>query len=215
MKRNTKSIILVCLFLVLLVSYRMIDRMNQSGEVSEEEGSFALIQRSGDELVGMCWTNGDEECHFEKDDDGWHNANDSAFPTDQEAVQAMADRLISMKASRRLSDVEKPEDYGFSDGSYAVTAEWSDGETTRYVLGDATPFGDGYYLRIEGEAGVIYTSPSSLSAMFAETLTDLAVLEALPTVEEPAQLIVGTQLDLTYERTSISIDPDQHWYATD
>ncbi|MGN0184697.1 MAG: DUF4340 domain-containing protein [Aristaeellaceae bacterium] len=215
MKRSIKSLILLGVLVLLLGSYALVNRMTQSSEVREEEGSFALTQRSADELIALHWTSGSDECNFEKKDEEWRNSDDASFPTDSDAVQDVADRLISMQASRKLSDVEKPEDYGFSDDSYAVTAGWSDGTSTRYILGDATPFGDGYYLRIEGEDGVIYTATSSLSEMFAETLTDLAVLEEIPTVDEPVQLIVGTQLELIYEQTSISIDPDQHWYATD
>lgn len=215
MKRSIKSLILLCVFVLLLGSYALVKQMTQSSEVREEEGSFALTERSADELIALHWTSGGDECNFEKKDEEWRNSDDASFPTDSDAVQDVADRLLSMQASRRLSDVEKLEDYGFSDDSYAVTAEWSDGTSTRYILGDAMPFGDGYYLRIEGEDGVIYTATSSLSAMFAETLTDLAVLEELPAVEESVQLTIGTQLDLVYEQTSVSIDPDQHWYAAD
>lgn len=215
MKRSMKSLILLGVLTVLLGGYTAINWMPQKSEVSEEAGSFAIMERSEGELTGISWTNNGEECHFEKDGDSWRNVNDPSFPTDHEAVQEMADRLLSIKADRKLSNVEHPEDYGFGEDSYAVTAEWSDGEITRYILGDETPFGDGYYLRIEGEEGVIYTSSSSLSAMFAETLVDLAVLEEIPAVENAVQLIIGTKLDLAYQKTSISIDPNQHWYGTD
>lgn len=215
MKRSVKSLILLGVLLVLLGSYSLVNRMNQQAEVSEEAGNFALIERSADELTGIRWTSDEGENHFVKDDEGWSNAEDADFPTNQEAVQEMADRLMSMTATRKLSNVEKAEDYGFADESFTVTAEWSDGASTSYMMGDETPFADGYYLRIDGDEGVIYTTTSALSAMFAETSTDLAELEEIGKVETALSLNVGENLSLTRHAESISIDPDQHWYAQD
>lgn len=215
MKRSVKSLILLGVLLALLGSYSLVNRMNRQAEVSEEAGSFELIERDADELIGIRWTNDEGENHFVKGDDGWSNAMDADFPTNQEAVQEMANRLTSMTATRKLNDVEKAEDYGFADDSFTVTAEWSDGASSNYIMGDGTPFADGYYLRIDGDDGVIYTTTGALSAMFAETSTDLAELEEIGKVETALSLNVGEELNLNRCEESVSIDPDQHWYAQD
>lgn len=214
MKRSMKSLILLAVLLVMLGSYSLVDKMNQQTEVAEENGTFAMTERTADELAGMIWTN-DEEYHFTRDENGWANADDADFPVDQDAVSQLADRLTAMEATRKLTEVEKLEDYGFAEDSYAVTAEWSDGTTTCYIMGDETPFADGYYVRIVGEENTVYTMTGSLSAMFAETAIDLAELEEIGKVETATAISVGSGLKLVHYEESISIDPEQHWYNTD
>lgn len=215
MKRSVKSIILLGVLAALLGSYRLVDRATQRAEVSAEAGSFDLVERSADELNAIAWTNEGVEYRFVREEAGWAKDGDAAFPVNQQAVEEMAERLTSLQADRRLRDVEKMEDYGFSEDSFAVTAEWTDGETSRYVLGDATPFGDGWYLRIDGEDTVVYTAGASLEAMFAERDIDLAELEEIGSVENAAALQVGDGLELVYRAQGSDFDPDQHWYGAD
>lgn len=214
MKRSVKSLILLAVLVALLGSYSLVNKINQQAEVAEEAGTFAMTERSADELTGMVWTN-DTEYHFTWEEDSWINADDAAFPVNQEVVSELADKLITMEATRKLTDVEKLEDYGFDDESFAVTAEWSDGESTTYILGDEMPFADGYYARIEGEEGVVYTMEASLSAMFAETAIDLAEPEEIGNVETALGLSIGNELNLVRHEESISINPDQRWYNAD
>ncbi len=215
MKRSIKSLILLAVLVVLIGSYGLINKMNQQAEVAEEAGTFAMTEHAADELTGMIWTSGETQNHFVKNEEGWANADNATFPADQEAVQEVADRLTSMEATRKLTDVEKLEDYGFAEDSYTVTAEWSDGTTTSYIMGDETPFADGWYTRIDGEENVVYTMTSSLSAMFAETLTDLAQMEEIGNVETAQTFTMGDQLNLVYYAESTGIDSDQHWYSAD
>ena len=214
MKRSIKSLILLVVLVALLGSYTMVNKMNRQAEVSEEAGSFAMTERSTDDLIGMVWTN-DTEYHFTMEENGWVNADDTAFPVNQDVVSELADKLTTMEATRKLTDVEKLEDYGFGDDSFTVTAEWSDGESTIYILGDETPFADGYYVRIDGEDGVVYTMTASLSAMFAETAIDLAQPEEIGKVETALTLSIGSDLSLVHQEESITINSDQHWYNMD
>lgn len=213
MKRSVKMLILSAVLVALLGSYELVNRLNRQAEVSEETGAFAMTDRSADELVGLRWTNEDTQYHFQKDEDTWTNANDAAFPTNQEAVQRLADRIMDFTATRKLENVETLADYGFAEDSFSVTAEWADGETTCYILGDETPFADGWYTRINGEDGVVYTAESALSAMFSETEADLAQLEEIGSVETAKSLSVGNELKLVHHAESISLNPDQHWYS--
>lgn len=214
MKRSIKSLILLGVLVVLVGSYGLVNKMSEQAEVAEEAGTFAMTEHAADELIGMLWTN-DAQYHFTKDDDGWANADDADFPVDQDAVSELADKLTTMEATRKLTEVEKLEDYGFAEDSYTVTAEWSDGTSTSYIMGDETPFADGYYVRIDGEENVVYTMTASLSAMFAETAIDLAQLEEIGNVETATAISIGDSLNLVRHEESISINPDQHWYSAD
>ena len=211
MKRSVKSLILLGLLAALLGSYGLVEKMNQQARVSEEAGSFSLTGRSAEELTGLSWTN-DAQYSFAKEESGWVNADDADFPVDQDALSELAERLATMEATRKLTGVETLEDYGFGEDSFRVTARWSDGESTVYILGDETPFADGYYARIDGEEGVVYTMSSSLSAMFAETAMDLAKWEEIGSVETATTLAIGDEVNLVRHDESISLNPDQRWY---
>lgn len=215
MNRGVKSLLLIAIVAAMLGGYALVGALDRKAEVAEEAGSFALSERSAEELTGMCWVSGGEEYHFIKDDGGWSNADDAAFPTDQQAVQDIADRLTGLSADRRLSDVETLADYGFGEDSYSITAEWSDGESSVYVMGDETPFGDGWYTRIDGEDGVVYTCAGSLEDMFAESALELAEEEEIGSAESAVQISVGDELLLVRQEESTSIDPNQHWYSAE
>lgn len=214
MKRGVKSLILLAVLVALLGSYGIVSKMSEQAEVNEEAGSFALFEKSAEDISALSWTNSGAQYRFVRGEDGWEKDGDAAFPVNQQAVEDMAARLAGMQASRRLTGVENTADYGLTDDSFAVTAEWADGETTRCSLGDETPFADGWYLRIDGEDGVVYTAASSLEAMFAETDVDLAELEKIDSVENAASLQIGDSLNLVYHEEG-GFDTDRHWFSTD
>ena len=62
---------------------------------------------------------------------------------------------------------------------------------------------------------MIYTIEDDLSDIFDTTMNALAVLETIPTAENVTRLTVGDSLDLTLAETSLTINPDQLWYAAE
>lgn len=214
MKRSIKSILLLAALVLLVGGYRLTQYLTQTQTVTEETGAFALTDRAEEELTGIAWTADGVDYHFVFEYDLWVNADDSAFPADQDSVQALADKLYALEASRKLEDVQSMADYGLDEPAFTVTGEWSDGTTTEYAMGDETPFGDGWYLKLSGDE-TVYTVASSLSTMFNKTLLDLAQLEDIPTVENADRLVVGDALELVYSEDSSSLDPDQRWFSAD
>lgn len=215
MKKWLKILLLCAVLLALLGGYALVLNMNQrTQQAAEQDGSFALIDKAADTLAGLSWESGGETLSFSKSDEGWTNADDPDFPTDQAAMEDLEDRFISMEANRKITDVSDVSEYGIGETSFTVTAKWSDGSETRYVQGDATPFDDGYYLQSSDDAGTVYSSPNALDAIFAETKTDLAELEVIPTVENPTRLSVGGTLDVSRAEGEGRFDPEQQWYDT-
>ena len=213
MKRSIKSLLLVILLVVFVGGYYGVQYLNQPVEtVTQESGTFALTERT-EEIIGMQWSVDDETCHFVLSNGVWVNADNEAFPVDQEAVSALADDLHALTATRRLDNITDPANYGLADPAYTVTVEWSNGITTDYMMGSETPFGDGYYLALSDNSSIAYTTTEALSGMFAVTANELAVWEDIPTVENVTRLVVGDALDASYEETSRTINPGQHWYA--
>lgn len=173
-----------------------------------------MMDREADALTGLSWTSEDVKYHFVKEDDAWINVDDADFPTNQDAVESLADRLLTMEANRKLTDVEDASDYGITEDSFTVTAQWSDGSETRFTLGDETPFADGWYLQSSDDAGTVYASPSALDSMFSKTLIDLAEQEEIPKVETASRLVIGEALDVARAEDDDRFDPDHRWYDT-
>ena len=214
MKRSVKTLLLLCVLLICVGGYWVLQQQSNVETVSETTGEFDLNAKTLDDLTGLAWVNEDITYDFVKADDVWSKADEADFPVDQDALNALAEDFMDMTATRKLEDVASPADYGMEEPAFTVTATWSDGSSTDYVMGDETPFSDGYYLQLSDQENVLYTVASSLSSMFADTLTDLAQKETLPEVETVTRLVVGDSLDVTWSETSRNINPDQHWYDT-
>lgn len=214
MKRSAKTLILLVALLVCVGGYYLLNQTSETATVTEESGTFDLTIHLAEELTSLAWSRDGVDYHFTKADDTWANANNAAFPVDQTAVQALADDLADLTATRKLEDVQDLSAYGLEEPAFTVTATWSDGSSTVFAMGDATPFADGYYLTI-GQGNVAYTIASSLSTMFSDDLNDLAQLEDIPVAETVTRLTVGATLDATYAETSRTVNDGQHWYDAD
>ncbi len=208
MKRGAKLLILLALLIALAGGYALVNQMNRKSEAAEESGSFPLAVG---ELTALHWERDGETYDFEKSGDAWVDSDDADFPVDQGALDDMASRLTTLEANRRLANVADAAGYGIGEDSFSITAGWSDGSSTTYAQGDATPFDDGWYLRSSADEGAVYVTAASLDAMFAETRLDLAEREALPEVEEPERLTIGGRLAAVRDGGD-GFEPNQRWY---
>lgn len=215
MKRSIKLLVLVVILALCVGGYLGVQQLNQTQQVSEETGTFDLTARVADDLTGLSWTANDTAFDLTHDGGAWQRTDDPAFPMDQDKTQAMADDLLALTATRKIEDVTSPADYGLAEPAFTVTARWKDGTETTYAMGDGTPFADGYYLLLSGQDTVIYTIEDDLSDIFDTTMNALAVLETIPAAENVTRLTVGDSLDLTLAEASLTINPDQLWYAAE
>ena len=213
MKRSGKIVLLLAVMIVLAVGYKLVIKLNETKPVAEEAGAFVLTDKTADDITAIKWTKDDTVYSFTKTDGAWIYAENAAFPLDREAVGALADDLIALEADRKLENVENRADYGLETPAFTVTAQWSDGTSTEYAMGDETPFADGWYFALSNDEAV-YTVGTSLVKMFSATLTDLAALEELLTVETVRRIVIGDRLDASRQETSTTLDSEQLWYDT-
>lgn len=217
MKRSIKTFALLLMLCLAAGGYYLVQNLGQeTAAVNQAEGSFALIAHAADELNSLAYTKDDKALRFTTSGSGeWQVADNADFPLDSDAVQSMADSLTAMTATRKLTDVTSLADYGLAEPAFTVTAAWSDGTETTYAMGSATPFADGYYLYLTGDASTVYTVSQSLSSVFSKTMNNLAVIEDIPAATNVTRLTIGSALDAVWQENSTTIDPDQHWYAAD
>lgn len=215
LKRSMKTLILLGVLALFIGGYYLVSSLTQTQSVTEEEGAFALSDITLDTLAGMSWTRDETEYHFVQNEEGlWEKSDDAAFPVNQEALEALAEDLTGLEATRRLENVGELADYGLEEPVFSLTAQLSDGSSLTYAMGDETAFADGYYMSVSNEEGVLYIVEDSLDDLFSDNLTALAQLEEIPEAESYDRLVVGTALDATYVDDSVSLDPAQHWYVT-
>ncbi len=218
MNRGKKMLALLIVLAVMLGGYYAVKQSNQTTSVSETSGTFDLTAKTADDLTGISWTTGDTTLAFTLNDDGeWITTDTPAWPVDQSAVQTLADKLLALQGTRKLEDVTRLADYGLDTPTMTVTATWKDASTTTYTMGDATPFADGYYLKLSTQDDVIYTIATSLSTTFNKTQKDLVAMEEIPTISEVSSITVGITFAAVKKSESTTVNPDQLWYdaATD
>lgn len=211
MKRSAKTLMLLAVLLLCVGGYCLMNQGGETAAVTEKSGTFDLTAHLAEDLTGLQWQRDGENYHFVKENDAWVNADNADFPVNQAAVQALADDLADMTATRKLEDVSDLSAYGLAEPAFTVAAAWSDGSSTTFAMGDSTPFADGYYLTI-GQEGIAYTVASSLSVLFADDMNDLAQMEEIPAADSVTRMVVGSTLDASYAETSRTVNEDQHWY---
>ncbi len=213
MKRSVKTIALLAILCLAVGGYVLVQHMSQEpAAVNQAEGSFLLTAHTVDELSSIQYTKDEVDYHFVTIGSGsWQLSDNPAFPLDSDAVQTMAESLVALTATRKLTDGVTLVDYGLDEPTFTVTASWSDGSKTTYAMGSATPFADGYYLYLTDDASTVYTVATSLSSTFSKTLNTLAVKETIPTAENVTRIVIGNTLDAVWQDTAPGFDPDQHW----
>lgn len=201
MKRLKKLLALLAVLVLLIGGYYAVSGMPKTQGVTETAGSFELTGMTEETLSGLAWANENGTFRFVLRDGAWVNDADEAFPVNQSALQNLAKRVTALTGTRRITDVTDPADYGLREPVFSVTLTDSEGVETVYAMGDATPFGDGYYLSVSG-TDAIYTVETALDSLFDKTLTQLCQLEEIPSLNTVTRVWVSGAVDAAYNEAT-------------
>ena len=113
-------------------------------------------------------------------------------------LASLAEKAASLTATRALNDGASPADYGLAEPVFTLTLTDADGTQTTLMLGDATPFEDGYYAGVSGQE-TIYTVKEDFSGSFDLTVSELAQMEEIPQVESYARVTVSGAVNAAYD----------------
>ena len=156
MKRGLKLSLMLCLTAVVAGGWFLFQGTHEKEIPQESSGSFRLSDGTLDELKGVSWTTEERTWNFKHKDGTWET-EDSTGQVDQEKIQDLAEKLVSLQANRKIENVDSLEEYGLDDPEITVTAEWQGGGSTAYSMGEETPFKDGYYLLMSTQKDTVYT----------------------------------------------------------
>lgn len=199
MKRSKKMLGLLIVLAVFAGGYAAVTCWpSSSTTVTGEEGQFALYGGEAESVAALEWTDGGMAWRFEKQDGEWIRSDDADFPVNQTVLGTLADKAASLTATRALSDVSSPADYGLAEPVFTLTLTDADGRETTLTLGDTTPFEDGYYVGVSGTE-TIYTVKEDFSGSFDLTVSELAQMEEIPQVERYARVTVSGAVNAAYD----------------
>ena len=156
MKRGLKLSLMLCLTAVVAGGWFLFQGTHEKEIPQESSGSFRLADGTLEELKGVSLTTDDQTWEFTRKDGVWETEGNTG-QVDQAAVQGLAEKLVSLRANRKIENIDSLEEYGLDDPEITVIAEWQGGGSTAYSMGEETPFKDGYYLLMSTQSDTVYT----------------------------------------------------------
>lgn len=175
MKKYKSMILLLSVFVVVLILYFVMGKINRMQAEKETEETIMVTDFSS--LSSLEYTNGETTLSFAKEDGTWKVKDNEEFNLDSDAVETIANALSQIEAVRVLEGADELSAYGLDDAAYTITMETESGVTFTLYIGDET--GDGYYATANDKV-VVYTIGSSVVSGME---FDLTVLEAEETEE--------------------------------
>lgn len=197
MKKYKSMILLLSVFVVVLVLYFVMGKINQMQAEKDTEETIMVTDFSS--LSSLEYTNGETTMSFIKEDGTWKVKDNEEFNLDSDAVETIANALSQIEAVRVLEGADELSAYGLDDAAYTITMETESGVTFTLYIGDET--GDGYYATTNDKV-VVYTIGSSAVSGMEFDLTELeAEVEETEDTEDTADAT-----DTTSEETDDTAD---------
>lgn len=194
-KKNMITLLsLFALFLLLVVAYVAVTKWKDKEEDPDDvQDGVQLAALEASQI---------RELHIENDlysyvaeyaDGAWEMQGDAEFPLDASKLDAMAEQLADLRASRLvLSGAEELAEYGLSEDALRVTAAKVDGTKLELWIGDHSSADGGYYACVAGTNDV-YLVEEGVRNCFYLSQTKLMRLDTVPafTSEKAAGLKVS------------------------
>lgn len=99
----------------------------------------------------------------------WINDDDESFPIDQDKLDGMAKAITEISAERAVEKGE-PADYGLEEPAITILANYSDGASHTYKIGDVNSFNSKTYFMADEK---IYMISDNISTLFKCEVNDL------------------------------------------
>lgn len=180
---------------------------------SEEEESREIISVTSDEVKSIKFIIDKKEVTFEKSGDSWVKSDETAFPVDQDKIDALISSLNSVKAERVLENVEDASEYELNQPENTITVTMQDGEETIIRVGMENDSTSQEYIDLNKDSSTVYVVGDSTFQSFEGTLYDFAESGAFPAVD--SSTISKVSVDGKDSSYSIQKDENNFWNITE
>lgn len=215
MKRGKKLLLLLLGLIVAVGAWALVTKLAPD-EGEEEASDVPLVSVSADEIVSLSWTANDTAFNLKRTENGWVNADDEAFPVNQDKVKKLLDAIAGLKSRRTLAGVQDFSQYGLDKPAMEIAVGYRDGGRNVFDLGGRNAVTSDYYLRLDGGADVQMVE-SGLYYAFSMSPDDLIAKEKIPAMPRPVKVRVDTpseNIELVYfeDGSSVSYSKLFHWF---
>jgi hypothetical protein len=214
-KRGKKLLLLLLGLAAAVGAWVLVTKLTPDEEEAETSAA-ALVSVSADDIITLSWTANDMTINLERLENGWVNADDAAFPVDQEKVSKLLGAVSDAKSNRTLAGVQDFSQYGLDKPAMEIAAGYRNGGRNVFDLGNKNTVTDDYYLRLDGGADVQMVG-SELYNAFSVSSDDLIAREKIPAMNTPVEVRVDTgseKVKLVYfeDSSSVSYSDLFHWF---
>lgn len=164
MTMNRKKLVILAAaaagLLVLYLGISWYTGWSAEREAAEDAEKLKVTDLKKSEISRLSYSDGSTAMTFYKKSGKWHMSGEKNMDVDQDTVDEILDAYCQLSGTRKLSDPDDPEDYGFDSPAYTVTLTDKNGEKCELKIGDTA--GSGYYITADG-GKTVYTSDSTVT----------------------------------------------------
>ena len=176
MKRQKQLLLLAGVLVVLVVIIAVVSGVQKHIDTISTVDK-EIIATSESALTGISWTRDGETLAFTHADDTWSDADDGAFPVDQDKMSELLAHFESVHASFIIENVEDFGQYGLDSPACTVTLTSADGQTV-IQMGDYSTMDEKRYLTL-GD-GTVYLIDDDLAQYLTTDRDDWMRQDNLP-----------------------------------
>jgi hypothetical protein len=188
--RTTATLLALLIVLGGVVYY--VTRQPAPDQASQTAATPQVLSFAPTDATKLVVSSADKTTEVAKTGTTWNVVRPEAGPADASRVEGWVDQLGSLTASRAIDNVTDFSSYGLSQPKGSVEIDLTGGKTIKLALGDKTPDGGDYYVRMPDDT----TKSKSVFLINAPLVDDLNSAltkppKALPTPTPLPTLVPG------------------------
>lgn len=193
MKKPVKLLLALLALGVLAGAYVLVTSLTGEKTSDDPSGGEAVKQEltfEGD-IADITYAYQNETVGLKKKDDGWQKTDDSTFPVQADAADALAAALKSVSVLREIAPADADKAlFGLTDPQLTITAKTADGTAVTYQIGIENKTLGGFYAMRSGDE-TVYLIDSTMPPLFMGGLYSIAEVDAYPQISSTNVIQVG------------------------
>lgn len=189
---------------VVLINKHNEEKQAEQSKAEKEANTFYLSKI--EQPVDISYTNsyGTFDFSYDAESESWTYMADEHFPVTQSYLTTLANDMKSLKAERKLEEIQDDLSvYGLDDPTFYIAAKGADDTRITVWIGSSNSYSSDYYAKVEGEED-IYTVSSGFVSDISNDISALQVKESFPTITSPSV----TNMELANDNTSIEMQKE-------